>query len=190
MGFSDDDGLDAAMPANRDYRTCAECGRDCTPDSTVDPRHGARILFVCEEHGAQSIVDPWADIRETSPPRTFDLVTGDAYELTTEHGTRIIIDRRPGRRRWMRLPSLDGPLNLDPSDGKWQRLAGVRPSVPVPAHERARWAEFECPIRIGESVLIFKGVHTYWMTTAVVDVRVISDNDIPTEAPATLDDDD
>ncbi|GAA1628558.1 hypothetical protein [Leucobacter chromiireducens] len=45
------------------YRTCPVCGGDCVPEPNGADGHGIRIMFVCPEHGAHSIVDPFADKR-------------------------------------------------------------------------------------------------------------------------------
>lgn len=43
---------------NEEYRTCAECGRDCEPE-IFDVEGSARISFVCPGHGVHAIVDPF-----------------------------------------------------------------------------------------------------------------------------------
>lgn len=54
------DGISFRVPVNDDYRTCAVCGGDCEPDiSFGSDLHGARIAFVCPQHGIQSLVDPF-----------------------------------------------------------------------------------------------------------------------------------
>ncbi|HJC29024.1 MAG TPA: hypothetical protein H9759_06480 [Candidatus Dietzia intestinipullorum] len=46
------------------YRTCSECGRDCEPDpSAGSDVLGARIAFVCPDHGLHGIIDPFEDTR-------------------------------------------------------------------------------------------------------------------------------
>lgn len=58
------DGLDIRIPKDEGYRTCAECGGDCVPDPSVTVEGlGIRIAFVCPEHGVQSLVDPFEDLR-------------------------------------------------------------------------------------------------------------------------------
>ena len=58
------DGVPIRVPTSDDYRTCAVCGSDCTPDPSLgSDEHGTRIAFVCPEHGIQSLVDPFADLR-------------------------------------------------------------------------------------------------------------------------------
>ena len=62
--FDGPDGLEIRVPTSDDYRTCGECGADCYPDPSVGMDGlGARIAFVCPDHGVQSIVDPFADKR-------------------------------------------------------------------------------------------------------------------------------
>ena len=52
------------MPTGDDYRICTECGGDCEPDLSISvDSQGARIVFVCPNHGVQSIVDPFEDQR-------------------------------------------------------------------------------------------------------------------------------
>lgn len=56
--------FDPLAPEDENYRTCAECGGDCEPDPSLSADGtGARIAFVCPEHGVQSIIDPFADMR-------------------------------------------------------------------------------------------------------------------------------
>lgn len=56
------------------YRTCskpvelsgggtAPCGRDCEPEDTGADGIGARLAFVCPEHGLHSVVDPFEHLR-------------------------------------------------------------------------------------------------------------------------------
>lgn len=61
--FETGDGVEVRIPKTLDYRTCSECGGDCTPEPSPDDGLGVRVLFVCPEHGAQSIVDPFDDKR-------------------------------------------------------------------------------------------------------------------------------
>ena len=46
------------------YRTCSECGGDCYPEPFGADGLGARILWICPEHGVHSILDPFAHLRE------------------------------------------------------------------------------------------------------------------------------
>lgn len=58
------DGLEIRVPTDDGYRTCSECGGDCTPDTSLSADGtGVRIAFVCAEHGVQSVVDPFSDLR-------------------------------------------------------------------------------------------------------------------------------
>lgn len=45
------------------YRTCSICGGDCLPEPSGANGLGVRILWVCPDHGAQSITDPFTDLR-------------------------------------------------------------------------------------------------------------------------------
>ncbi|MBN6189800.1 hypothetical protein JQN58_23405 [Aneurinibacillus sp. BA2021] len=51
------------------------------------------------------------------------------HELTTEHGTRIVVHPGRGWLAWMRLPAshADGVVNADPRDGRRQRLHAIWP---------------------------------------------------------------
>ena len=62
--FVGPDGIEIRVAMNEDHRTCADCGGDCVPDPsiTVDGE-GVRIVFVCPDHGVQSLVDPFEDLR-------------------------------------------------------------------------------------------------------------------------------
>lgn len=58
------DGLEVRVPKDDAYRTCSVCGADCEPDTSLSANGtGVRIAWVCSEHGAQSIVDPFSDLR-------------------------------------------------------------------------------------------------------------------------------
>ncbi|GAB3616545.1 hypothetical protein GCM10027416_11020 [Okibacterium endophyticum] len=58
------DGLEVRVPTDDAYRTCSVCGGDCEPDPSLSADGtGVSIAFVCPEHGAQSIVDPFSDLR-------------------------------------------------------------------------------------------------------------------------------
>lgn len=48
---------------HKQYRTCQECGCDCVPEYAGSDDKGARIAFVCSEHGLHSVVDPFEGIR-------------------------------------------------------------------------------------------------------------------------------
>ena len=55
------DGVPIRVPTGDGYRMCSVCGADCEPDPTFgSDEHGARIVFVCPEHGVESLVDPFA----------------------------------------------------------------------------------------------------------------------------------
>lgn len=57
------DGTNIRLPRDERYRTCSVCGGDCDPEPSVIEGFGARIMFSCPEHGAQSLVDPFSDLR-------------------------------------------------------------------------------------------------------------------------------
>lgn len=58
------EGLEIRLPKDDSYRTCSICGGDCEPDTSLSADGtGVRIAFICPEHGAQSVVDPFADLR-------------------------------------------------------------------------------------------------------------------------------
>lgn len=54
---------DPLSPEGESYRICTDCGGDCEPEPNAIDGLGVRIVFVCPEHGAQSIVDPFEDKR-------------------------------------------------------------------------------------------------------------------------------
>lgn len=57
-------GVPIRVPVSDDYRTCSECSQDCEPDVTFgSDEHGARIAFVCAQHGIQNLIDPFEDQR-------------------------------------------------------------------------------------------------------------------------------
>lgn len=52
------------VPEDEGYRTCPACGGDCEPDvSFGSDESGARIAFICPEHGISSVIDPIEDTR-------------------------------------------------------------------------------------------------------------------------------
>ncbi|SUE27772.1 Uncharacterised protein [Nocardia farcinica] len=57
------DGLEIRVPADEEYRTCSVCGGDCEPEPGGADGLGIRLAFVCPEHGPQSLVDPFSDLR-------------------------------------------------------------------------------------------------------------------------------
>ncbi|WP_324701296.1 hypothetical protein [Micrococcus sp. HOU01] len=58
------DGVPIGVPTDEGYRTCSACGGDCEPDTSLSSDGtGVRIAWVCPEHGAQSVVDPFSDLR-------------------------------------------------------------------------------------------------------------------------------
>ena len=61
--FDGPGGLKIRVPKNDDYRTCTVCGGDCVPEDATTDGLGARIVFVCPEHGLQGIIDPFAESR-------------------------------------------------------------------------------------------------------------------------------
>lgn len=51
-------GVPIRVPTDDEYRTCSVCGGDCEPDiGSGSDGLGARIAFVCPEHGVQSLVN-------------------------------------------------------------------------------------------------------------------------------------
>ena len=48
---------------NEEYRTCATCGADCIPEPVATDGEGVRIVFVCEQCGVHSVVDPFGHLR-------------------------------------------------------------------------------------------------------------------------------
>ena len=92
------------------------------------------------------------------------------WEITTAHGTRIVLDLP--NRRWMRLPKMDddGRLNLVESDGRWQRLAFV-PTVEV-----------------GEPAFVHTSLSQWWRTTPVAAIRPLPIHQMPEPRPVAPDD--
>lgn len=54
---------DDGGPSDESYRTCSVCGGDCEPDPMAEDGLGVRIAFVCPQHGVQTLVDPFEDLR-------------------------------------------------------------------------------------------------------------------------------
>lgn len=67
MDYDDVGSLDVAqirVPRDESYRTCAECGSDCYPDTSAGADGlGVRIAFVCPEHGVHSEGSPTEEDR-------------------------------------------------------------------------------------------------------------------------------
>ena len=59
----DVDSVPIRVPANDGDRTRSVCGEDCQPEPTGADGLGIRIAFVCAEHGAHSVVDPFESPR-------------------------------------------------------------------------------------------------------------------------------
>ncbi len=58
------DGLDIRVPTEESYRTCSTCSGDCEPDTSLSADGtGVRVAWACAEHGVQSVVDPFSDLR-------------------------------------------------------------------------------------------------------------------------------
>lgn len=66
--------LEVRVREDDGYRTCSEpverpgggtapCGRDCDPEDAGAHCMGARVAFVCPEHGLHSVVDPFEHLR-------------------------------------------------------------------------------------------------------------------------------
>lgn len=56
--ISHDDLMAELGLGDESYRTCSECGRDCSPEPAAVDGVGIRVAFNCELHGLQTIVDP------------------------------------------------------------------------------------------------------------------------------------
>lgn len=114
-----------------------------------------------------------------SGPATIDPIVvlswGDVWELTTEHGTRILVDvrKRRGAWRWKRIPAphIDGTINSASTDGHWQRLFTLRSPVQKTAVERQRDMELGFHLAIGMPVVLYTGMGDWWTTTAVSSAR-------------------
>lgn len=58
------DGVGICVPRDDGTSTCSACGGDCDSDPSLSADStGARVAFVCAEHGVQSVVDPFSDLR-------------------------------------------------------------------------------------------------------------------------------
>lgn len=58
------DGVPIRVPTDRSYRTCSVCGADCEPGPSLSvDGAGARVAFVCANHGLESVVDPFEGMR-------------------------------------------------------------------------------------------------------------------------------
>ncbi len=117
-----------------------------------------------------------AAARQLLEEGTYVLARGQTWEVTTVHGTRLILDLRRERPRWMRWPGVhgDGEVNAQPTDGNWQRLFGMHPS----GHVRRDDAERQWYVEIGVPLVIYKGFLDWWRTTEVVSVRELHDAEV------------
>lgn len=57
------DGLSIHRPRDDGYRACSTCGGDCEPEPSASNGLGVRIVYVRPEHGPQSMVVPFSDMR-------------------------------------------------------------------------------------------------------------------------------
>ncbi len=90
------------------------------------------------------------------------------WEITTEHGTRQILDIDEGL--WMRLPRPDS-RNPYGTDSRWQRLAEFA-AVPLVA-ESFKSVLIDRPLRIW----ISRG--EWWTTSRARSVRQLADDQVP-----------
>lgn len=108
-------------------------------------------------------------------------------EVTTENGTRIVLDLADEDRdegsQWMRIPALrdDGRLNLQPLDGRWRRLLWF-----YPLDDQDRWNL--ATIEVGRPLRIHVGMADWWTSTVVISVRELMPNEEPQPVMDTLDD--
>lgn len=120
-----------------------------------------------------------------TPPKRTKLHKGSIYEITTEHGTRMIIDRSIGAdgfeyNRRIRLPAEHeaGTVNSSSADGTWRRLAAAFP--------RQHWRFDDTGARfcvdIGDRFVVHEGLRDYWITSLVVSVREL--DQLPAELAA------
>lgn len=113
------------------------------------------------------------------------LSAGHAYEITTEHGSKLYVDRRGGRSRWLRIPAPDraGNLVIDlDHDLMWQRLVMLEPlGGPLPGEwdDAAGDDDFLCLVRIADPATLYTGLTEWWSTTNVVSVRELEDDEVP-----------
>jgi hypothetical protein len=49
-------------PGCESYRTCPECGVDCTPEPFLT-KNVIHIAFACPNHGVHTVIDPLAGSR-------------------------------------------------------------------------------------------------------------------------------
>lgn len=115
---------------------------------------------------------------DATPGAVVVLRWGHIWELTTEHGTRILVDlpERLGGWQWMRLPATrpDGTENRSRTDGRWQRLGTISSSIQATEHEDML-AEMKTGfhIALGQPVRMYRGMNDWWDSTPVVSVRRI-----------------
>lgn len=107
--------------------------------------------------------------------RRVALTPGWIWELTTEHGTRHLLDLRDGRARRMRLPAVGRPEH--PLDGRWQGRVGIvhHPGM-AEVDDWGRGHE----VVVGEPVILpGPGFGDRHVTTLVVAVRALEADEIP-----------
>lgn len=56
-------GRDEKAPVDMSYLTCSSCGGACAPHTIGADGLGVRFALACDEHGVQSVIDPFADSR-------------------------------------------------------------------------------------------------------------------------------
>lgn len=113
-----------------------------------------------------------------------ELAWGRVWELVTAD-ERIVIDVSRGKggvKRWMRLPTRrdDGTITAAPADGRWQRLAAVSPADHVFSNDDDG-AGMLRRVQAGEPATVWSGYGTSWVTSPVVSVRELADDEVPGE---------
>lgn len=113
----------------------------------------------------------------TNESEHITLTRGVVWELTTENGTRHLIDLREGRMRRMRIPA-DPNSGIPALNNRW--LPPLISIWPVdydecrqfgPSRRRENATDFE--VQVGRAAYILSYPRGMWdLTTNVVDVRV------------------
>ncbi len=96
------------------------------------------------------------------------------WEITTEHGTRHLIDLRDGMTLRMRLPGEGRPAH--PHDESWQSRVGM-----IHHRDMAETGEFDRhEVVIGEPFKVAgPGFGDWYVSTPVVSARVLEEREIP-----------
>ena len=55
--------IEVTVWGSNEHRRCNVCRAECAPEPSGADGYGVRIIYVCRDHGLQSVVDPFEHLR-------------------------------------------------------------------------------------------------------------------------------